>query len=162
MIGRRAFLQSIMLALAGMTLSEGAGLTASAEPFPPGLPDRFLKRASSLNYDLNDLWATFSQVKASYQSRNLAALWHVSTVPLLVIDNGQRFEVKSFSKFRRLGHIVLAARIRNAVLQCEFASLFLNSDGAMIGDGELWIKEVCKDIECRKSKSLVSTVDLFS
>lgn len=150
-----------MLAFAGAALEDWAASEACAEPLPPGLPDEFIKRASALNYDLAKLWAEFSQVKASYRSRNAAALWHASTVPLLVIDKGRRFEVKSLRQLRRLEPIVFAAKIRDAVAQCEFASLFLNSDGAMIGDGELWIKEICPDTECRNSKFLVSTIDLI-
>lgn len=161
MIERRVLLQTIIFGLAGFALAERVGLAASAAQLPPGLPEEFLKRAAALNYDLNALWATFSQAKASYRSRNLAALWRVCSSPLLVIDEGKRHEVKSLVELHGLAQTVFAPKIRNAVLQCEFASLFLNSQGAMIGDGELWIKEICKDRECRKSKFAVSTIDLF-
>ncbi len=150
-----------MLGLTGAALADWSTLKASAETLPQALPDEFLKRASALNYDLRKLWAAFSQVKASYQSRDLAALWRVAAVPLLVIDQGRRFEVKSLSQLRRFTPVVFAAKIRDAVAQCEFASLFLNSDGAMIGDGQLWIKEICEDARCQESKFLVSTIDLF-
>jgi len=161
MIRRRDLLQWTVLSFAGLALGDWGTLEAAADPLPSGLPAEFLKRASALNYDLAKLWAAFSQVKTSYQSRNPAALWHVSTVPLLVIGNGRRIEVKSLRQLRRLEPIIFAAKIRGAVAQCEFASLFLNSDGAMIGDGEVWIKEICEDAECKKSKFLVSTIDLF-
>lgn len=150
-----------MLGVAGIALGDRAGAEDAAASLPPGLPDRFLKRASALDYDLNDLWAAFSQVKATYQSRSLAALWQLSLVPLLVFDNGNRLEVETLSQLRGLDSIVFAAKIRSAVLQCEFASLFLTGQGAMIGDGEIWIKQVCKDAECRTLGFLVSTVDLF-
>jgi hypothetical protein len=160
MIRRRDLLQRTALSFAILALGRGS-LEVSADPLPPGLPDEFLKRASALNYDLAKLWAEFSQVKTSYQSRNAAALWRASTIPLLVIDKGRRFKVKSLRQLRRLAPIVFAAKIRDAVGRCEFASLFLNSDGAMIGDGELWIKEICLDTECKNSKFLVSTIDLL-
>ena len=151
----------MMLALASAAFGNWAAPEASAGPLPSGLPAEFLNRASALNYDPAKLWAAFSQVKASYQARDLTALWRVSSAPLLVIDKGRRFEVKSLHQLRRLVHIVFAAKIRDAVARCEFASLFLNSDGAMIGDGELWIKEICPDTECGSSKFLVSTIDLL-
>jgi hypothetical protein len=162
MISRRALLQNVVLGLAGVALPGRGDVAASAPPFPSGLPDEFLKRASALNYDLNHLWATFSQVEASYQSRNLAALWQVSSVPLLVLNNGKRLQVKSLPQLRKLGRLVFATKIRNAVLQCNFAALFLNNDGAMIGDGELWIKAACEDAKCTKTKFRVTTIDLFS
>ena len=62
---------------------------------------------------------------------------------------------------RELESVIFAAKIREAVARSEFASLFLNSGGAMIGDGEGWIKETCEGAECKKSKFLVSTIDLF-
>jgi hypothetical protein len=159
MISRRALLQWTISGFSGLVA--GASLRASAEPLPAGLPEEFLKRASALNYDIPELWAAFSQVKACYRSRDLAALWRVSTAPLLVIDQGKRSEVESLDQLGRLDRIVFAAKIGEAVAQCGFAALFLNSDGAMIGDGELWIKEVCEDAECKKSRFLVSTIDLF-
>jgi hypothetical protein len=151
----------MMLGLMGAALTDQLTLEASAETLPQTLPDEFLKRASALDYDLRKLWVAFSRVKASYRSRDLASLWSISAVPLLVLAKGRRFQVKSLSQLRRLAPIVFAAKIRDAVSQCEFASLFLNSDGAMIGDGELWIKEVCLDQKCRSSNFLVSTTDLF-
>jgi hypothetical protein len=159
MISRRVLLQWTISGFSG--LAAGASLEASAEPLPAGLPEEFLKRASALNYDIAELWAAFSQVKACCRSRDLADLWRVSTVPLLVIDQGKRSEVKSLDQLRGLDRIVFAAKISEAVARCRFAALFLNSDGAMIGDGELWIKEVCEDAECKKSRFLVSTIDLF-
>lgn len=96
-----------------------------------------------------------------YQSHDLAALWRVSTAPLLVIDKWARFEVESLEELRQLDRIVFAAKIAGVIAQSKFAALFLNGDGAMIGDGELWIKDVCEDAECRTSKFLVSTIDLF-
>jgi hypothetical protein len=160
MICRRALLHGMILALPGAALGDWAVPGASAEPLPAQLPAEFLKRASALNYDLAKLWAVFSQVKASYRARSANALWRVSSSRLLVIDKGRRLEVRSLRQLRRLAHIVFAARIRGAVERCEFASLFLNSGGAMIGDGELWIKEVCADRSCRNSRFLVSTIDL--
>jgi hypothetical protein len=149
------------LGLPGIAVCDFSTLEVSSAPLPSGLPEEFRKRALALNYDLAKLWAAFSRVKASYRSRNVVALWRVSRVPLLVIDNGRRFEVRSLSQLGRLSHIVFAVKIRNAVAQCNFTSLFLNSDGAMIGDGELWIRETCQGAECRNSKFLVSTIDVF-
>lgn len=155
MISRRVILQGIIF---GFT---GASPGAAAKSLPAGLPEEFLKRASALNYDITKLWAAFSEVKSCYRSRNLAALWRISAAPLLVIDKGKRFEVASLRQLRHLGHTVFTAKIRDAIAKCEFASLFLNSDGAMIGDGELWIKDICEDARCRKSKFLVTTIDFF-
>jgi hypothetical protein len=160
MICRRVLLQGAILALSGAALGDWGAPEACAGPPPAELPADFLKRASALNYDLAKLWTAFSQVKASYRARDANALWRVSSARLLVIDKGRRFQVRSLRQLRRLAHIVFAAKIRGAVEQCEFAALFLNSDGAMIGDGELWIKEICQDTECRNSKFLVSTIDL--
>src|SRR5215475_322419 len=113
-IPRRDLLRWMMVSLTGMALADLSMLEASAGTLPQALPDEFLKRASALDYDLSKLWVAFSRVKESYQSRDLASLWSISAVPLLVLDKGRRFEVQSLSQLRRLAPIVFAAKIRDA------------------------------------------------
>jgi hypothetical protein len=165
MIDRRVVLEGMFCGFIGLWQELAASQAFAADPAGtppmPELPADFQKRAAELNYNLRNLWTTFLQVQGSYRSRDLSAFWHVSSAPLLLIDKGKRHEVNSYEELIKLANLVFDGKIRDAVMQCQFESLFLNSGGAMIGDGEVWIKEICQDPRCLRSHFAVATVDLF-
>jgi hypothetical protein len=166
MVDRRAVLVCVLraitsaglaVALPGMTLA----MDIEAAMPTPLVPDAFRKRAAELGYDLEGLWATFHRLKSSYESRDISALWAISAVPLLLIDEGRRIDIHTLNELERLKQSVFSDKARGIVIKCQFPSLFLNSEGAMIGNGEVWIKDACIEATCTRSKFVIATIDIF-
>ncbi|MGA7329225.1 MAG: hypothetical protein WBX25_33255 [Rhodomicrobium sp.] len=165
MIGRRTLLTVCASAAAALAaeLLPGKALAIDGEAALPmrAVPEDFRKRAAELGYNLDGLWKTFHQLQSSYESRNLSTLWEVSSAPLLIIDEDRRTEVTSLQDLNKFRNLVFSDKIRNVVMGCRFPSLFLNSEGAMIGDGEVWIKDICLNPACTRSKFAIATIDKF-
>ncbi|MGA7326005.1 MAG: hypothetical protein WBX25_16340 [Rhodomicrobium sp.] len=165
MIHRRtvlAFWAPAVAALAAELLPARALAIDGEAAMPmPAVPEEFRKRAAELGYNLDRLWTTFHRLQSSYESRDLSTLWEVSSAPLLLIDESMRTEVSSLQDLKKFRNLVFSDKIRNAVMGCQFPSLFLNSDGAMIGDGEVWIKDICLNPACSRSKFAIATIDKF-
>jgi hypothetical protein len=127
----------------------------------PEVSEEFRNRAAELGYNLEDLWTAFRQLKSSYESRNISDLWAVSSEPLLLINEERPVEIKSLSDMAIMNQLIFSNKVRDVILKASFSSLFLNSDGAMIGDGEVWLNEICNDQKCLSSKSLISSIDMI-
>ena len=165
MIDRRVVLVSALGALVAPALTGSfwfsKALAIDPEPIPPmpAVPDEFRERAAQLGYNLDGLWITFHQLQSSYESRNISTLWAVSSAPLLLIGENRRIEINSLKELEKFKQLVFSDSVRSAVMKCQFPSLFLNSEGAMIGDGEVWLKDICLDQACTLSKFAIVTID---
>jgi hypothetical protein len=54
---------------------------------------------------------------------------------------------------------VFNARVVAAVTKQRFEKLFVNYQGVMIGDGEVWMSSLCRDKDCRTSVFVIVTVN---
>ena len=43
---------------------------------------------------------------------------------------------------------IMTPNVQHAVERQEFGDLFVNSDGVMVGNGQLWFTGVCPDATC--------------
>jgi hypothetical protein len=167
MIARKAVLRSLCCGFIGVALgqaflaSEALALDVAATPPMPEVSEEFRNRAAELGYNLEDLWTAFRQLKSSYESRNISDLWAVSSEPLLLINEDRPVEIKSLSDMAIMNQLIFSNKVRGLILKASFSSLFLNSDGAIIGDGEVWLKKICNDQKCLSSKFLISTIDMI-
>jgi hypothetical protein len=54
---------------------------------------------------------------------------------------------------------IFSEKVVNAVTRQDFGRLFVNSDGVMFGNGELWISGICQDNACADSEVKIITVN---
>lgn len=50
--------------------------------------------------------------------------------------------------------------IRDVILGQAYDSLFVNQDGVMFGNGELWLTSICLDDACGRTVWLISAINL--
>ena len=95
------------------------------------------------------------QAVASHNAPAVAALVHY---PIKVNPGKHPFTVKNEKAFIKDYDGILTHDIQDAILKQKYENLFVNSQGAMIGDGEVWISGFCLDKSCKQSDIKIGTI----
>lgn len=82
---------------------------------------------------------------ATHDAKAVAAL---PIYPLHINVAGQKREIADAAAFEREYDRIITADIARAVTAQTFDTLFVNAQGAMLGDGQVWIGSVCADAAC--------------
>jgi hypothetical protein len=101
------------------------------------------------------LLTDLQQSVASHNAAGVAALVHY---PIKVNPGKRPFIVKSPKAFIADYDSIITQDISEAILKQKYDALFVNSQGAMLGEGEVWITNFCLDKGCTKSDIKISTI----
>jgi hypothetical protein len=101
------------------------------------------------------LLTDLQQSVASHNAAGVAALVHY---PIKVNPGKRPFIVKSPKAFIADYDSIITQDISEAILKQKYAALFVNSQGAMLGEGEVWITNFCLDKGCTKSEIKIGTI----
>jgi hypothetical protein len=101
------------------------------------------------------LLTQFQQAVASHNAATVASLVHY---PIKVNPGKHPFTVKNERAFIKDYDGILTHDIQDAILKQKYEDLFVNSQGAMIGDGEVWITGFCRDKSCKQSDIKIGTI----
>jgi hypothetical protein len=101
------------------------------------------------------LLTDLQQSVASHNATGVAALVHY---PIKVNPGKRPFVVKSPKAFIADYDRIITQDISEAILKQKYDALFVNSQGAMLGEGEVWITNFCLDKGCTKSDIKISTI----
>ncbi|MEN5060796.1 hypothetical protein [Luteimonas sp. TWI1416] len=82
---------------------------------------------------------------AAHDAKAVAAL---PIYPLRVKVAGQEREIADAAAFEREYDRIITADIARAVVAQTFDALFVNAQGVMLGNGQVWIGSVCADAAC--------------
>jgi hypothetical protein len=78
--------------------------------------------------------------------------------PITVRSGGTKRTIKSQKKFIANYDSIITPAIAKAVEDQDWADLFVNYQGVMLGRGEVWISGVCRDKACKKADVRVITI----
>ena len=70
--------------------------------------------------------------------------------PLRTKVSGKETTLKDVKDFIALYDAIVTAKIAAAIKDQTYARLFANSEGVMIGSGEVWFSGICSDTACTK------------
>ena len=101
------------------------------------------------------LLTDLQQSVASHNAAGVAALVHY---PIKVNPGKRPFIVKSPKAFVADYDRIITLDISEAILKQKYDALFVNSQGAMLGEGEVWITSFCLDKGCTKSDIKIGTI----
>jgi hypothetical protein len=101
------------------------------------------------------LLADLQQSVASHNAAGVAALVHY---PIKVNPGKKPFTIKSQKEFIKDYDRIITQDISEAILKQKYDALFVNSQGAMLGEGEVWITSICLDKGCKKSDIKIGTI----
>jgi hypothetical protein len=92
---------------------------------------------------------------AKHDASTVASLVHY---PIKVNPGKKPFTVKNQKEFIKDYDRILTHDIEDAIFKQKYENLFVNSQGAMIGDGEVWITGFCRDKSCKQSDIKIGTI----
>jgi alpha-beta hydrolase superfamily lysophospholipase len=101
------------------------------------------------------LLADLQQSVASHNPAGVAALVHY---PIKVNPGKKPFTVRSQKEFIKDYDRIITQDISEAILKQKYDALFVNSQGAMLGEGEVWITSICLDKGCKRSDIKIGTI----
>lgn len=90
-----------------------------------------------------------------YEAESVA-LW--VAFPLSVTVDGQAFSIEGPADFIEQYDAVVTEEVRDAVANQRYEDLFVNAEGVMFGDGQMWLNGVCSDDACTESDVKIITI----
>ena len=104
---------------------------------------------------VQQLLTHLQQSVASHNAAAVAALVHY---PIKVNPGKKPFTIKNDRAFIKDYDDIITHDIQDAILKQKYENLFVNSQGAMIGGGEVWITGFCLDKSCKQSDIKIGTI----
>jgi hypothetical protein len=101
---------------------------------------------------------TLTQLQEGVAKHNPAAVAVLVHYPIKVNPGKKPFVVKSEKAFIKDYDAIITHDIADAIFKQKYENLFVNSQGAMIGDGEVWITAFCRDKTCKQSDIKIGTI----
>ena len=92
----------------------------------------------------------FDRLKQGVASGDKAAVAALVNYPLEVTIEGKKRKIGKASEFVDAWDGMFTADVVQAVAKQEYRDVFVNWQGLMVGDGQVWINGICKDKECKK------------
>lgn len=78
--------------------------------------------------------------------------------PISVTVNGERQTIRSAEEFEPLYHDIVTPEIADVIVNQDYGSLFVNGDGVMFGDGQVWMNGICLDDACSEMEARIITL----
>jgi hypothetical protein len=104
---------------------------------------------------VQQILVTLQQAVAKHDTATVASLVHY---PIKVNPGKKPFTVKNEKAFIKDYDGIITQDIAAAIFKQKYENLFVNSQGAMIGDGEVWITGFCRDKSCKQSDIKIGTI----
>ena len=145
---------------AGLILIAGALLlpthtAAQTNPTTLTALDKSIDLSVGDHVKVQQLLHQLQQAVAKHNAPVVASLVHY---PIKVNPGKKPFVVKNEKAFIKDYDRIITHDIQDAIFKQKYENLFVNSQGAMIGDGEVWITGFCRDKSCKQSDIKIGTI----
>ena len=104
---------------------------------------------------VHQILTSLQQGVAKHDAATVASLVHY---PIKVNPGKKPFTIKNQKEFIKDYDRIITHDIQDAIFKQKYEDLFVNSQGAMIGDGEVWITGFCFDKTCKQSDIKIGTI----
>jgi hypothetical protein len=143
-----------LLLIAGILLPSTLH-AAQASPTAPTALDKSIDLSVGDHVKVHNI---LTQLQQGVSSHNAAAVADLIHYPIKVNPGKKPFTIKNEKEFIKDYDRIITHDIEDAILKQKYETLFVNSQGAMIGDGEVWITGFCRDKSCRQSEIKIGTI----
>ena len=99
-----------------------------------------------------------TDLQASVAKHDTAAVANLVHYPIKVNPGKHPFTVKNQKEFIKDYDRIITPDISDVILKQKYETLFVNTQGAMLGEGEVWITGDCLDKACTKSDIKIGTI----
>jgi hypothetical protein len=122
-------------------------------------PDKAWKACTVIGYDAERVAVVLQALKEAANSMAPDPIAPYIEYPFTARSAAGNIVVKSIKGLRRVFPRIFTDRVRSAILTQNLDDAFSNYQGVMIGNGQVWIAEVCRDQECRDKKYIIRTIN---
>jgi hypothetical protein len=129
--------------------------TLQAAQTAPTALDKSIDLSVGDHVKVQQLLTNLQQSVASHNAAAVAVLVHY---PIKVNPGKKPFTLKNEKAFIKDYDDIITHDIQDAILKQKYENLFVNSQGAMIGGGEVWITGFCRDKTCKQSDIKIGTI----
>jgi hypothetical protein len=129
--------------------------TLQATQTAPTALDKSIDLSVGDHVKVQQLLTNLQQSVASHNAAAVAVLVHY---PIKVNPGKKPFTLKNEKAFIKDYDDIITHDIQDAILKQKYENLFVNSQGAMIGGGEVWITGFCRDKTCKQSDIKIGTI----
>ena len=144
-----------MLKLAAATLFAVALVTV------PALAQTGAEVDAAVTADLGDpapYHVAFDAIHAAVANDDAAGFAQWVSYPITVTADGKELTINDADQFVTEYDVVIAGDIKDAILKQKWETLFVNADGIMYGNGQVWLNGICQDDACAAFDVRVITI----
>jgi hypothetical protein len=149
---------TISIKPARLLLTAAVLLATTSAPTQTATPtdhDKSIDLSVGDHVRVHQILTALQQAVAKHNAPAVAALVHY---PIKVNPGNRPFVVKNEKAFINDYDRIITHDIQDAIFKQKYENLFVNSEGAMIGDGEVWITGFCRDKTCKQSDIKIGTI----
>ena len=134
------------------TLSLAAALMLSAVPASFAQEEEVYADIERIHGDADGFFELFSTLQDAMMFGDPVTIAQYALYPLAVNDSDGNYEVMYEEEFLESFDVVFAPEGQQALLEQDPADLIVTQDGVGIGNGALWITNVCLDDSCEATQ----------
>jgi hypothetical protein len=140
---------------------ETPSATSPAQPAPPSAPtnsatDQSIAANVGDPAKFRELMTSLQQAVQKHDASAVAAL---VSYPMDINPHTKKvLHIRTPEAFVAQYDSIITPHVAEVVAKQKYDKLFVNYQGAMLGDGELWIAGICKDKDCKQSEIKIRTI----
>ena len=115
----------------------------------------------AITTDLGDAAPYHTAVDAIHQAvadDNAAGVAEWVSYPITVSVGGKALTINDAAQFETEYETIITGDIKDAILTQQWEALFVNADGVMYGNGQVWLNGICKDDACAEFDVKIITI----
>jgi hypothetical protein len=147
-------IRTILAALIFLAASFLAPASGHTQTGPTEL-DKSIDQTVGDHVKVHQVLTDLQRSVANHNPAGVAALVHY---PIKVNPGKHPFTVKDRKAFVKDYDRIITPEVYDAILKQKYDTLFVNTQGAMIGEGEVWITSICLDKNCKRSDIKIGTI----
>ena len=108
--------------------------------------------------DHNAYRAAFDAIQQAVGDGDAAGFAKWVSYPIKVVADGEDMQLSDEEQFAEHYDNILTDEIRQAILDQAWASVLVNADGIMFGNGQVWMNGICKNDSCSEFDVKIVTI----
>jgi hypothetical protein len=100
----------------------------------------------------------FDAIQQAVADDDAAAFAAWVSYPINVVAEGEKLEVTDEAQFEEHYDAVVTDEIKDAISSQKWQDLFVNYQGVMFGNGQVWLNGICKNDSCSEFDVKIITI----
>ncbi|MBZ9622098.1 hypothetical protein G9F71_004390 [Clostridium sp. FP2] len=97
---------------------------------------------------------SFNIIKSLVQNNEISKVANYVSYPLNVNKKDKKIKIKSKENFIKSYNTIITEDVKKALLNQDVTKTFVNYQGVMVGDGEVWFTHI-------KNKAMIYAINIF-